>query len=448
MSFWNELGFRENPYSTTPIPATAEGERLLVGRDKELSAIERLITSSASHPTIEGDNGVGKTSLVSVAGYRLMEAFVNERSQQLFIPLAEPFQLVSVDEAELFRRSVYFAVARAFIDHHELIMKKSLGAPDVADVKRWLDEPLLRDRNLGISVVGSGGSLGTTTAVNDASGWSESGFQARVESWLLECFPTREAGGFIAVIDNLELLETSQKARALLEALRDTTLSRPGLRWVLCGARGIVKSSASSARLAGVLANPLELQPIADNDIPLMIDRRIKAHAAHDDVYVPVNAGGFAFIYERLNRNLRDAFNMAESYALELDPANLPDDPLDALAVWFADQAVESLQATRLPPRPWKVFDDLVANGGSCSPSDFDVFGFNSPEAFRAPVKNLEDANLVISAKDDIDKRRKTISVTTRGWLVATARDAVERMQALAEKQNDPDDLSDSHTEG
>ena len=38
--------------------------------------------------------------------------------------------------------------------------------------------------------------------------------------------------------------------------------------------------------------------------------------------------------------------------------------------------------------------------------------------ALRPQVKALEDVNLVVSAIDESDKRRKTISVTPRGWLV------------------------------
>jgi hypothetical protein len=423
VSIWHDLGFRENPYSTAPIPPTNEGELLLVGRDKELTKVERLITSSSSHPTIEGDNGVGKTSLVSVAGYRLMRDFLLERSLQLFIPLGEGFQLTANDDLDSFRRRIYFSVARGFITHADVVNKRGLAAPDVGDVRRWLDQPIFRDGSGGVSVLGSGANAGMSTTVNDAAGWNESGFESTVETWLRDCFPTSEAGGFIGVIDNLELLETSDRARVLVEALRDTVLNRIGLRWILCGARGIVRSVASTPRLAGVLAKPMELKPIDDADIPIMVQRRIEAFAMTDDAYVPVNASAFAYIYHRLNRNLRDALNMAESYALQLDTNQLPLDPLDNLAEWLADEALESYRATRMPPRPWEVFDTLAKRGGSCSPSDFSTYGFNSPEAFRAPVKTLEDARLVTSTKADTDKRRKTISMTTRGWLVAWARE-------------------------
>jgi MoxR-like ATPase len=76
MSVWNEFGFRENPYATTPVPPTEEGQRLLVGRENELSQLLLYLSSAGSHVTVEGDNGVGKTSLVAIAGFEARERFL------------------------------------------------------------------------------------------------------------------------------------------------------------------------------------------------------------------------------------------------------------------------------------------------------------------------------------------------------------------------------------
>ena len=42
---WNELGFRDNPYSPKPIQANDEGLELLVGRDTELRKLITYIKS-------------------------------------------------------------------------------------------------------------------------------------------------------------------------------------------------------------------------------------------------------------------------------------------------------------------------------------------------------------------------------------------------------------------
>ena len=89
MSLWSDLNFRRNPYTVAPLPATEEGERLLVGRDRELAQLAMMLSSSTTHPTIEGENGVGKTSLVAVAGYRTKRSFVGGSITQLLIPLPD-----------------------------------------------------------------------------------------------------------------------------------------------------------------------------------------------------------------------------------------------------------------------------------------------------------------------------------------------------------------------
>src|ERR1039458_267474 len=54
-------------FQTASLPASELGERLLVGRAEELRSLERKISSGPKIATLEGLNGVGKTSIVNVA---------------------------------------------------------------------------------------------------------------------------------------------------------------------------------------------------------------------------------------------------------------------------------------------------------------------------------------------------------------------------------------------
>jgi hypothetical protein len=421
MSIWLDYGFSQSPYATRPVPATEEGARLLVGRDSELRRLTARLTSSALHPTLEGENGVGKTSLVSVAGYMLQTKFEARETGQALLPLQRTFQLSPGSTVPELTRDVLYAIAGSMIHYHDLLKRRGFNVPNVADVDRWLNAPVFGSREVGGQAAGFGMNVGRGREPNASAGFTEAGFAATVVRWLKECFPTPQAGGFICVVDNLELLETSAATRALLEGMRDTALDLPGLRWVLCGARGIVRGGAASPRLEGRLAEPLELPPVRDEDVATLIERRVDLYRIRTDAIAPVEAEGFRHIYDLLNQNLRNALKFCEDFAFWLHEEQEPvssGSNSQLLQVWLADQADRACRGTNLGQRAWLVFDQMSALGGTCSPSDFESFDFNSSMAMRPHVKALEDANLVQSSIDDTDKRRKTIAITPRGWLV------------------------------
>lgn len=425
-SIWPEFGFRESLYASTPIPPSAEGENLLVGRERELKQLRVRLASSTLHPTIEGENGVGKTSLVSVAGYQLLKAFSNHNSAQALIPLGKAFQLGPEVTVHEFRRRVLFEVAQGLVENFELLRAGGLNVPEVTEVRKWLGKAMRKNFAGGVSIFGVGANLASNVTPNTTTGFSEAGFATLIETWLRETFPTPESGGFICVIDNLELMQTHRSARHLLESLRDEVLGLQGLRWVLCGSRGIVLTVASSTRLEGRLAEPILLGPLPHAVVPDVVGKRRDAYRIADWAVAPVGRRSFRLLYEILNNNLRNALRYSENFAVWLaenyDPPWIADVNDQLLDAWLADQADRHLAETNLGQAAWRVFDSLVALGGTCSPSDHEKFGYKTPMALRPQIKALEDVNLIDSAVDDVDKRRKTISISPRGWLVRYAR--------------------------
>lgn len=365
---WPEMGFQESPYATRPVPATAEGEALFVGRDVVARRLANRLTSSDLHPTVEGENGVGKTSLVSVVGYRLRREFEEGRTGQAIIPLDEAFQLTSKDSATALERKVLLAAATAMIKHHDLLKSDGHDVPDVSDVQKWLNSPLLTGGGGGGSILGFGANATRSVAANSGAGFNEEGLRSTVSGWLGQCFPTPQSGAFVCVLDNLELLETSKDARALLESMRDGMLSMRGLKWVLCGARGIVRTSASSPRLEGRLAEPLELSPIADDEITQVIARRLEYYRINSAAVAPVGPESFKLIYDVLNKNLRNALKYSEDFSLWLYDEDRFGEVESDFGVmfeewikWKADQGFE--QTDLSGARAWEVFDTLVSKG-------------------------------------------------------------------------------------
>lgn len=257
--------------------------------------------------------------------------------------------------------------------------------------------------------------------MNETVGFTTSGFKAIIKDWLHKAFPDG-SGGFIGVIDNLELLETSSAARRLMEEIRDPILQLNGMRWVLCGARGIARSVAATPRLNGVLSEPVDVTPVPDAYIAELIDARIRHYSTKPTSKAPVSADSFEYVYEISHRNLRDSLRHAQQFAsahesnfflgkteVEIDAA---------FHDWLDNLAISNEQSVSLQPRTWTLLADLASAGGSCSPSDYEHFGFNDRAHMRKNVVELERYNLVISNRDDDDQRRRSIEFTSNGWLV------------------------------
>ena len=430
MAMWDDLGFEGNLYDTAPIPPTPEGASLLVGRKKELRKVENRLTSSNQHLLIEGDSGVGKTSLISIAAFKLAQKFYEGTSDPAIIPVKSTFQLSPNLDVRDFKRNVLYEVVRAFEENYDVLKRRGFSVPeDVKRVSSWLSDPVFKGPEFGVQLAGFGGNYGNSSEPNTSLGFSDSGFENVVERWLENCFPSVENGGFVCVIDNMELLETSKKARDLLESMRDTCLNIKGIRWVLCGARGIIGSVTASPRLEGRLHDLLKVEPIADEAVPLLIEKRILSYRKNEAAVAPVGAKGFGYLYDLFGNNLRSALSYStkfSTYCYEEEVVLTDDNRDEILRNWVENTAKEIYSNISLTPKTWEVFDGIVARGGKCSPNDYESFNFSSNQAMRPKVRDLEEINLTVSSVDESDRRRKTISLTSNGWLVSHYRSALD----------------------
>lgn len=251
MTVWDDLGFRDNPYSTQPVPADEVGERLLVGRDEQIQQLKDYIESADTHATIEGSNGVGKTSLVSIAAYQMFKKHKGNRATPLFIPMLVPFQISHTENLADFKLKFLFALAQEVVRNRTVINYHHSGLRNLDAIDNWLNNPMFHGGGGGVSVGGVGMSASISTSPSGTAGFTAIGFESHLREMLSTIFPKCAAGGFVCVLDNLELLNTSRVARETVESLRDTVLNFPRTRWVLCGARGIIRSVASTPKDAG-----------------------------------------------------------------------------------------------------------------------------------------------------------------------------------------------------
>ncbi len=365
--------------------------------------------------------------MVAVSTYTLQLEFFNKETEQALILVDPPFQLTGETKPRTFKKEVLFKIAQCYIEHEQMLRSRGKFAPDVDEVRQWLNSPLFVTEGGGVTIAGFGGSASGGSSPNTSSGFSEEGFIAMVSDWLSKTFPKAKDGAFVCVIDNLELLNTSRAARELIEALRDDVLNLRGLKWVLCGARGIARSVASSQRLQGVISEPLDVSPVANKYIEPLIAARLESFATSGETLVPVEARGFNHLYLVGNSNLRNAMKYSEDFSMWLfDRASKDlssDDKYELLEIWMSEVADKAAADTKdVKPRAWTVFDQLAKAGGFTSPGEFADYGFESNQAMRPHLRSLEEAKLIDSEVDETDNRRKTISVTSRGWIVSYQR--------------------------
>ena len=425
-NIYESWGFSENPFTTRPLQADNVGERLLVGRDADAAAVLRRLETPPKATTLEGPNGVGKTSLVNVVVHRAYQAFVSGDRSDILIPTAKTFQLDANSEADVFVQDVLFEVAQTLLRHTEML--KSKLPASTTGLARWLNSPQLASWQGGLQVLVGGASVGRTSETNTSAGFARSGFRQRVEEWLSHAFPNGRGGGVVCILDNLELAETSARAKQLLENLRDPILTMSGLRWVLCGSSGIVRSVISSPRLEGILHAAIDVGAIDDRYAPDVLSSRVTAFAEQPDAYIPILSEDFEEMYQCLRGNMRNTLSKADDFCMWVaERGNAPTDSAQKRALfhcWFDEECTRAASAAgkSLGNRAWKTFGKAVKKGGSFSPSDFEEFGFENMQALRPSVRDLEQVDLLVSTQDDTDKRRKTIQVTPKGWMVARAR--------------------------
>jgi hypothetical protein len=364
-----------------------------------------------------------------VAAYRAASDFKSGSSSQLLLPVDQPLQIGA--DADKFEKEAILTILSAYSKYEELLEDAGLFVPQTQDLEAWIRRPIIHGRGGGASFAGIGGSASHSQTLNTASGFSDVGLKATAREWLASTFPSRDKGAFVAVIDNIELLQTSKQARDVLESVRDGVLGLPGVRWVLCGAKGIIRSAVSSPRLAGRISQPIELKPIPDDLIPELMRRRLNHFSNRPDPNCPVDPEGFGHLYQVSNNNLRNALRYAQDFAVWLDSEDQMGasgaDKRALLEVWMAEVADQHTQAASLQKGQWKLLDQIAEVGGSIAPGDHEKFGHATPQAMRFHLQRLEEANMVDTAIDETDSRRKTISITPLGWLVRYRRSGFQK---------------------
>ncbi len=419
MSIYQDWGYKDGLFETKALPANRQGAALMVGRELAIRKISKGLRSGSKYVTVEGLNGVGKTSVINVSVYKSAEEQIAKNDGPLFIPCRKIFQLDSKISADEFKKRVLIEVAQTLIQARDIlpIPKGYSSAPTNRRLNRWLNT--IRDDAGGFSTPIGGFSY--QGVPNTSEGFEKSGFEKAVIDWVQLIFPSETEGGIVCIIDNLELLQTSKAAREILEQMRDDVLAMTGFKWVLCGALGIVEGVASSPRMAGYLQRSIKIDDLDRKAARDIFEKRTAFFRIEEDARLPISAEDFESLFTLLKGNLRAVLSEADNFCMyasdvEDEGQNWTSELFDT---WLTNQMTDAFEASKefLGRRAMEVFE-VACQKESFSPSEFEDFGFTGKEALRAHVKELETAGLLVSTQDEGDKRRRTVQVVPKGWLV------------------------------
>lgn len=398
---YRSLGFSADPFSNKALQADEEGEKLVVDREAEVKKLVRRVQESDKVPTLEGPNGVGKTSIINIALHRLLMQSQREENEPMFIPCRCSFQINKEKGAEEFLDEFYLQVALTLVESADMLRPPPgyTKAPIEASIKNYIQSPIIR--NYTGSILGNGLGFGGTP--NSGKGWERVGFRAAIDGWLKLLFPKSETGGVVCVIDNLEILQSSAKAKETIEALRDTAFTVAGIKWILCGSSGVVRGVASSTRLAGWLHKPINIGELREEVGGEVYDKRVETFSKNEQATLPLTRDNFITLFDMFKGNSRFALDEAGAFCTwifdEVD--DLSKIPSDSFERWLREELETNYDEIFVFFRD----KDEEAFKGICQqeifvPNDWPELGFDDVAEFTAILERFQNYGLVTPTLD------------------------------------------------
>ncbi|WP_143226779.1 ATP-binding protein [Actinomyces naeslundii] len=427
-SVWNEYGYRESIFSPDPIKAQEDQRKLLVGRENELARIKQQLRGGASVVSLEGDYGVGKTSLASAVMYDL--ECLNREGGPLFLPWVSGVDLypgISIPEFEF---KVLLSIAATLIQNEDILKSQGRRPSGIKELIKWVQSPLMNSSNwqAGINVLSYGGQFGVgqSKTLNETSEFEKHGLSQFVQNMLNEVFPDKNSGGILCLLDNFESVKERDKAKEIVETLRDSLFKRNGLRWIVSGAEGFVQTSFSSPKLFGVFSSPIQVSALPEECAVEVVKVRESWFKMEGqvDVNPPMSDEAFSQLFVWVGKGLRFALSLCEDYVLSSDPQEIMSLSLQdrdkKFFTYIRDNSRERYKQFSNPKTvtkaDWKVFEKLVSDkSGACSPSEYRDFGYENMSPLLVRVRRLEKFELIKYSVDEEDGRRRQIEVSEFG---------------------------------
>lgn len=419
MNIYQKWGFSANPFDVKEILGSKLGSDLLVGRKLEKEKIVSRIYNPPKCITIEGNNGIGKTSLINVSLFEIKTTSQLKRDSAILLPCNKAFQISEKSDDEEFIDYVYYNIAQTILNNKKNLISKGLKIEKTTEIDDFLNTYALVALNVGF-----GFSAGESIELNYGDAFNRSGFRLIVDEWLVEISSYKNGGFIICVIDNLELLRTSDNAKKRFEYLRDILFTKTGLRWLLSGSKGIFIGIASSPRLNGILFDPIEIVGLDADVASELFDSRINAFKKTEKPYLPITKNGCEKLVEILKGNIRHILHNIDEYCMWCVDHNLnphDDEYKDKnLQDWLTNYSGKlfDILEKQVEPKGRKLFELACKLGRNFNYADFEVLGLNNRNEMSKYIIQLETIEMVFSYKKEETKRIE-IEVAPKGLILS-----------------------------
>ncbi len=308
---WEALGFRESPYNTNPLKARKEDLDLLVGRETEATELcTQLEAANSGVLVLSGTPGVGKTSFFNVQQYRLENGLAPFGPKLLAARNLCPVQPTD-DVRQLSLRgldSLYRSVEAW------CTLNSRTVPPETVKLGKWIAGTGTSGFNLGISILGCGGSLGRSAQLPKCSDASFEAIGDAISAIAAEAVAELGFSGVLIALDNLENL-TDEQLSQLLISFRDTLFSIPNVWWVLIGQSGLgsLIQSLDPRVFERTTGSGIEIKPIEFEELEQAIALRVARFHKSNAGKPPLTSDTHRRLFEASFGEVRFVFKYSNS---------------------------------------------------------------------------------------------------------------------------------------
>ena len=303
---WDTLGFSQSPYDARPLGPVSEDEELLVNRQEESIEICTTLDSlQEGFVVLSGPPGVGKTSFFNVQQFRL----ATEKAE--FGPKLLPnYRLCSIYPGDAPKTIALRALENLVRSVQQNCTQEGVSLPSgTAKISKWLNSKGNSGFDIGLDILGFGGSFGRSVELPGVESISFEGLQDAIECVVSEVVGKLKFDGAFLALDNIENLENLELKRLLI-TFRDTLFSISRVWWVLIGQSGLGSLIQSldkrvSDRLTGT---GLELLPLSFDELESAIGLRVKKFSKSSDALSPLPTNIHKLLYDASHGEIRFVF--------------------------------------------------------------------------------------------------------------------------------------------